>query len=44
MKSLRIEEISALIKEQIKQYKDTIQTTNIGTVIRVGDGITLIPV
>ena len=42
MKSLRIEEISALIKEQIKQYKDTIQTTNIGTVIRVGDGIALV--
>lgn len=42
MKSLRIEEISALIKEQIKQYKETIQTTNVGTVIRVGDGIALV--
>ena len=28
MKSLRIEEISALIKEQIKQYKNTIETEN----------------
>lgn len=42
MKSLRIEEISALIKEQIKGYKETIKTTNIGTVIRVGDGIALV--
>ena len=42
MKSLRIEEISALIKEQIKQYNNTIQTTNVGTVIRVGDGIALV--
>ena len=42
MKSLRIEEISALIKEQIKQYKNTIETTNVGTVIRVGDGIALV--
>ncbi len=42
MKSLRIEEISALIKEQIKGYNETIKTTNIGTVIRVGDGIALV--
>lgn len=42
MKSLRIEEISALIKEQIKGYKETVKTTNIGTVIRVGDGIALV--
>ncbi len=42
MKSLRIEEISALIKEQIKEYKEIVKTTNIGTVIRVGDGIALI--
>lgn len=42
MKSLRIEEISALIKEQIKNYKDTIKTTNVGTIIRIGDGIALI--
>lgn len=42
MKPLRIEEISALIKEQIKKYETTIQETTIGTVIKVGDGIALI--
>ncbi len=42
MKSLRIEEISALIKEQIKNYQEQIKTTNTGTVIQVGDGIALI--
>ena len=40
--SLRPEEISALIKEQIKHYEDKIQSNDVGTVIRVGDGIALI--
>ena len=40
--SLRPEEISALIKEQIKHYEDKIQSNDIGYVIRVGDGIALI--
>ena len=35
-------EISALIKEQIKRYEKEIDTTDIGTVIKVGDGIALI--
>lgn len=42
MKPLRIEEISSLIKEQIKKYETTIQETTVGTVIKVGDGIALI--
>jgi len=40
--SLRPEEISALIKEQIKHYENKIQSNDVGTVIRVGDGIALI--
>ena len=35
-------EISSLIKEQIKKYEKEIKTENIGTVIRVGDGIALV--
>lgn len=42
MKPLRIEEISALIKEQIKKYEKTIDTTSVGTVIKVYDGIALV--
>ena len=40
--SLRPEEISALIKEQIKHYEDKSQSNDVGYVIRVGDGIALI--
>ncbi len=39
---LRPEEISALIKEQIRHYKDKIESNDVGTVIRVGDGIALV--
>lgn len=42
MKPLKIEEISALIKEQIKNYEQVIETTNVGTVIKVYDGIALV--
>ena len=42
MKPLRIEEISSLIKEQIRKYKTEIDTTDTGTVIKIGDGIALI--
>ena len=42
MKSLQIEEISALIKEQIKKYDTKINTEHTGTVLSVGDGIALI--
>lgn len=40
--AIKIDEISALIKEQIKKYTEDLQTTTIGTVIRVGDGIAII--
>ncbi|MCM1514054.1 MAG: F0F1 ATP synthase subunit alpha [Anaeroplasma bactoclasticum] len=42
MKPLKIEEISALIKEQIKRYEVTVDTTSVGTVIKVYDGIALV--
>lgn len=42
MKPLRIEEISSLIKEQIKNYSQKSSEVTVGTVIKVGDGIALI--
>ena len=36
---LRPEEISAVIKEQIKNYKNQLEISDFGTVIQVGDGI-----
>ena len=42
MKHIKIEEISALIKEQIKNYEQVIKTTSVGTVIKVYDGIALV--
>lgn len=36
---LRPEEISSVIKEQIKRYEDKIQAQTVGTVLEVGDGI-----
>ena len=37
--SIRPEEISALIKQQIENYQSEIQVYDVGTVIQVGDGI-----
>ncbi len=37
--NLRPEEISAVIKEQIKNYKNELEISSFGTVIQVGDGI-----
>ncbi len=37
--NLRPEEISAVIKEQIKGYKNQLEVSDFGTVIQVGDGI-----
>lgn len=37
--NLKPEEISAVIKEQIKNYKNELEISNFGTVIQVGDGI-----
>ncbi|KRN49595.1 F0F1 ATP synthase subunit alpha [Kandleria vitulina DSM 20405] len=40
--SLRPDEISALIKEQIKHFDDVIEQKDVGTVMTVGDGVSLI--
>ncbi len=40
--SLRPEEISSIIKEQIKNYEKKLDLVDVGTVIQVGDGITRI--
>ncbi|MDF2720349.1 MAG: synthase subunit alpha [Paenibacillus sp.] len=37
--SIRPEEISSLLKQQIEQYKSEIQVYDVGTVIYIGDGI-----
>ncbi|ALC88712.1 ATP F0F1 synthase subunit alpha [Bacillus sp. FJAT-18017] len=37
--SIKAEEISALIKQQIENYQSEIQVSDVGTVIQVGDGI-----
>lgn len=39
---LRPDEISALIKEQIKHYNDVLESKDIGTVMTVGDGVSLV--
>ena len=38
-KILRPEEISAVIKEQIKRYASELEVSDVGTVIQVADGI-----
>ena len=42
MKEIRPEEISSLIKEQIKNYDQKIHSDDIGYVISVGDGIAMV--
>ena len=42
MANINLSEISNLIKEQIKAYKDDIKTDNVGHVVQVGDGIALV--
>ena len=37
--NLRPDEISAIIKEQIKNYENKVELTDTGTVLKVGDGI-----
>lgn len=37
--NLRPEEISSVIKDQIKKYASTLEVSDIGTVIQVADGI-----
>lgn len=42
MKEMRPEEISALLKEQIKNYESKIHSDDVGYVISVGDGIAMV--
>ena len=37
--NLRPEEISSVIKDQIKRYASQMEVSNVGTVIQVADGI-----
>ena len=37
--NLKPEEISSVIKEQIKRYSATLEVADVGTVIQVADGI-----
>ncbi|MFK3939836.1 F0F1 ATP synthase subunit alpha [Alkalihalobacillus sp. NPDC078783] len=39
MSSIKAEEISSLIKQQIENYEANVEVQDVGTVIRVGDGI-----
>ncbi|MGK7909387.1 MAG: F0F1 ATP synthase subunit alpha [Synechococcus sp.] len=39
MPTIRPDEISSVIKQQIEQYNQEVQVTNVGTVLQVGDGI-----
>ncbi|WP_078556137.1 F0F1 ATP synthase subunit alpha [Bacillus alkalicellulosilyticus] len=41
MSSIKAEEISSLIKQQIESFQSDIEVSDVGTVIRVGDGIAL---
>lgn len=40
--NLRPEEISKIIKDQIKRYDETLEVSETGTIISVGDGIALV--
>lgn len=40
--NLKPEEISKIIKDQIKRYNDTLEVSETGTIISVGDGIAMI--
>mgnify|MGYP000840162751 CR=1 FL=1 len=40
--NLRPEEISSVIKEQVKRYAAELEVSDVGTVIQVADGLSLI--
>ena len=42
MANINLSEISGLIKEQIKAYKEEVKTDSIGRVVQVGDGIAIV--
>lgn len=37
--SIRPDEISSIIQQQIEQYDEQVKVANVGTVLQVGDGI-----
>ena len=37
--SIRPDEISSIIQQQIEQYDQEVKVANVGTVLQVGDGI-----
>ena len=39
MVSIRPDEISSIIKQQIESYEQDVQVSNVGTVLQIGDGI-----
>jgi F-type H+-transporting ATPase subunit alpha len=39
MGNIRLDEISSIIRKQIKQYNNKVRVGNLGTILQVGDGI-----
>ena len=39
MVSIKPDEISSIIRQQIENYDQSVQVSNVGTVLQVGDGI-----
>ena len=39
MVSIRPDEISAILKQQIEDYDKSVSVSNVGTVLQIGDGI-----
>ena len=39
MVSIRPDEISSILKQQITDYDQSVSVTNVGTVLQIGDGI-----
>ena len=39
MVSIRPDEISAILKQQIADYDKSVSVSNVGTVLQIGDGI-----
>ena len=42
MSNIRPEEISSLIKQEIEQYGNKVESNDVGYVISVGDGIAMV--
>jgi len=39
MVSIRPDEISSIIREQIEKYDQEVKVDNVGTVLQIGDGV-----